>query len=142
MFFLNPNFIYNLLFNFYLMNLSGIFKLSLHPRNISFIFLTLSIFHLDISGNDDNKTQFWNMPSIVLTFFVFQLEISGKHNNDFQSPNKQFISLTLEVFHLEISGKDFKDVQYLNVCLILLILLAKYCAYIFNIINIPFRNIR
>ena len=36
------------------LNLSGIFKVSLHPLNISSILLTLSIFHLDISGKDSN----------------------------------------------------------------------------------------
>jgi len=44
--------------------------------------MTLSVFHLDISGKDINDEQFKNNPSILITLSVFHLDISGKDIND------------------------------------------------------------
>ena len=41
---------------------------------------------------------------MFLTLFVFHFEISGNVNNDWQSQKKFLIFLTLFVFHLDISG--------------------------------------
>ena len=43
-----------------------------------------------------------------MTLIVFHLEISGKDDNDEHPENILLISLTLTVFHLEISSKDDK----------------------------------
>ena len=45
---------------------------------------------------------------ILLTFEVFHLDISGNDDNDLQKENKLLISFTFEVFHLVISGNDDK----------------------------------
>ena len=41
-----------------------------------------------------------------MSFEIFHLEISGKDDNDLQLENKELILVTLFVFHLDISGKD------------------------------------
>jgi len=46
---------------------------------------------------------------ILVTLLVFHLEISGNDDNEWQKLNKLLISLTLLVFHLEIWGKDDND---------------------------------
>ena len=82
---------------------------NIRPRD-----LTLSIFHLDISGNDDIDEQFPNNPLICNTFLVFQLEISGNDIKEVQLKNTKTRDLTLSIFHLEISGKDDFDLQFQN----------------------------
>ena len=56
----------------------------MHPLNIFLKFLTLEIFHFDISGND---------------------------SIDLQPKNILFISVTLDVFHFDISGNTFNDMH-------------------------------
>ena len=53
--------------------------------NISFILVALFVFHLEISGNDDNEEHEKNL--ISLFFLVFHLGISGKDNNNLQLIN-------------------------------------------------------
>ena len=65
------------------------------------ILLTLLVFHLDISGNDDNDSHPLNIRLIFLTFLVFHLDISGNDDNDEQYLNISLISSTLLVFHLD-----------------------------------------
>ena len=48
---------------------------------------------------------------ISVTLEVFHLEISGNDDNDEQPSNIFLISVTLEVFHLDISGNDDNDEQ-------------------------------
>ena len=87
------------------------------------ISITLKVFHLDISGNDDNDLQFLNIHLIYLTLFVFHLDTSGNDDNDSHPLNIPFISVTLLVFHLDISGKDNNDEQLKNIEFILITLL-------------------
>ena len=51
------------------------------------IFLTLLVFHLEISGTSINELHPEKILFISSTFSVFQLEISGKYNNDLQEEN-------------------------------------------------------
>ena len=44
--------------------------------------VTLSIFHLDISGNDDIELQLKKIPVISLISLGFHLEISGNDNKE------------------------------------------------------------
>ena len=39
--------------------------------------MTLLVFHLDISGNDNNEEQFVNNPPIFVALRIFHLDISG-----------------------------------------------------------------
>ena len=48
----------------YSMNLEGIFKSELQLLNIYLILVTLEVFHLDISGNEDNELQSLNIQHI------------------------------------------------------------------------------
>ena len=43
--------------------------------------MTLLIFHLDKSGNDDNDEQLKNTALILIIFLVFHLDISGNDIN-------------------------------------------------------------
>ena len=44
--------------------------------------ITLEVFHLEISGNDDNEEHPENIYHIFVILDVFHLEISGNDNND------------------------------------------------------------
>ena len=46
--------------------------------------LRLSVFHFDISGNDNIDVQYGNKQLILLTLLVFHFDISGNDNNDVQ----------------------------------------------------------
>ena len=50
--------------------------------NIPSISVTLSVFHLEISGNEVNEEHWSNIPFILVTLSVFQLEISGNEVNE------------------------------------------------------------
>ena len=63
------------------MNFLGIFNESLQPSNILVIHLTLEVFHLDISGKEDNDEQPLNIKHITVTLEVFHLDISGNDDN-------------------------------------------------------------
>ena len=57
----------------------------MHPEKIKLIFVTLEVFHLDISGNDINEWQSSKHPKcfpIVLTLEKSHFEISGNEVND------------------------------------------------------------
>ncbi len=55
------------------------------------------------------------MALILITLFVFHLEISGKDDNDEHCSNIELILFILFVFHLEISGKEDNDEHSLNI---------------------------
>ena len=55
------------------------------------------------------------MPLIFLTLIVFHFEISGKDVNDDHNLKIYIILVTLLVFHFEISGKDDNDEHSLNI---------------------------
>ena len=73
--------------------------------------LTLLVFHLDISGSEDNEEQLANIVLRFVTLFVFHLEISGNDNIYEQFVNKPPRFITLFIFHFDISGSDFNDKQ-------------------------------
>ena len=70
------------------------------------MFVTLLVFHFEISGKDAIEEQLKNIALILVTLLVFHFEISGKDNNDEQLLNMLIIFVTLLVFHNEISGND------------------------------------
>jgi hypothetical protein len=78
------------------------------------IFCTLLVFHLDISGNDSNDLQDWNIEAIFLTFPKFHLEILGKYFNDEQQLNIDCILITLLVSKFGRPDIDFKLLHLLN----------------------------
>ena len=63
--------------------------------------MTLLVFHLETSGNDNKKKQFENILLISITFLVFHLEISG---NDIKI--QQFENIRLDnlffIFYLKL----------------------------------------
>ena len=73
--------------------------------------ITWLVFHLKISGIDDNDWQPLNISFILVILFIFHLDISDKNNNDLQLLNIPLISVTLLVFHFDISGNDVKNEQ-------------------------------
>ena len=79
-----------------------------HSLNNSFISVTLSEFHLDILGKEDNEEQFSNIFLIFIILIVFHLEISDRKDYDEQNANIEFILDVLPVSHLDISGIDIK----------------------------------
>ena len=86
------------------------------------MFLTLEVFHLEISGNDDNKEQFWNIKLISVTLEVSHLEMSGRDINEEPETlilNTELILVILDVFHLSKSGKFINEGQSKNMQLIL-----------------------
>ena len=57
--------------------------------------MTLLVFHLEISGKDDNDEHPTNIPVISVTLLVFHFEISGKDDNDEHSPKIIFIYFSI-----------------------------------------------
>ena len=55
-----------------------------HPLKIPLISVTLLVFHLDISGNEDIDEHSKNNPLKLVTLFVFHLDISGMEVNEEQ----------------------------------------------------------
>ena len=51
------------------------------------MFVTLLVFHFEISGIDVKEEQLKNIPFILVTLLVFHLEISGNDNNEEQFEN-------------------------------------------------------
>ena len=49
-----------------------------HPKNKSFILVTLFVFHLDITGKELNDEHLSNKHLILVKLFVFHLDILGK----------------------------------------------------------------
>ena len=94
--------------------LEWIIKL-IHPLNIQLIYLTLEVFHFDISGNDINELHSKNIKFIYLTLEVFHFDKSGNDINELHPLNIQFISLTLEIFHFDISGNDINELHLENI---------------------------
>ena len=54
---------------------------------MSLILVTLLVFHVEMSGNDDNDLHFLNILLIDLNLFVFHLEMSGNDIKDLQPEN-------------------------------------------------------
>ena len=48
---------------------------------------------------------------MLVLFVIFHIEISGKDNNEEHPENKHIISVTFSVIHFDISGNDFKEEQ-------------------------------
>ena len=121
--------------------MSGKYFKFLQRLNIRVIFVTLFVFHFDISGNSSNKWQkqniklmsatllvshldisgnfliihSLNIPPISVTLSVFQFEISGISSNELHKLNIYFISVTLIVFQFVISEIIFREVHELNI---------------------------
>ena len=63
--------------------------------------------HFDIFGIDSNNEHSENKPYIFFTLSIFHLDISGKDINDLQLENRKLISIIiLSVFHKDISGNN------------------------------------
>ena len=75
------------------------------PLIISFLKISLLVFHFEISGKYDILEKA-NIKSILTTLFVFHLEISGSEDNEEHLKNIELILSTLQVSHFEISGND------------------------------------
>ena len=66
---------------------------------------------MDILGNEVNPEQFKNNELKYITLFVFHLDISGNTDKDLHSPNICANVLTFLVFQLDISGIDVNEEQ-------------------------------
>ena len=83
----------------------------LHNQNILLISIKLDVSNFEMPGIIDKVAHPFNINFMFSTLLVFHLEISGKNINDEHKEKIPFINLTFIafiVFHLEISDKEFK----------------------------------
>ena len=83
----------------------------------------LSVFHLEMSGNDLNDVNPSNKPLILLIFSVFQFDISGNDINELHPLNISLISVTL-LISKKSNSKYFKFLQFSNILFIILTFLV------------------
>ena len=57
--------------------------------------ITLQVSQVEILGKEVKEAHPSNKLSIVITLSIFHLEISGKHDNNLQLLNKKFLSVSV-----------------------------------------------